>query len=254
MTKSLSKCLFDMADEVDKISTVAPHYHWEIIAAHKTCIAHFSAFQDLFNTTSSLPLAHATFCPIKDCEITTPLKIKPAVAALVTNESQTKFILTKRSKNLRLFPNMWVFPGGKIDKGENWRESILREMHEEIGLRENMIGKITPIGFWESIFPIHRQLGEPRVCNVVLYVQLQLQNDWTPTLQPTEVSGMSWMEVRHLHELLSANANRSKIEMEKFCGGKITVPLDEFECKLTQHHGITEGTLFALVQAFLNKN
>lgn len=251
MHKSLSKCLLAMADHIDAVSSISTQYRWEIVQAKKTCIAAFPAFRDLFTHAHSLPLAHATFCPLKDCEVATPLKIKPAVAALVTNESQTKFILTKRNKKMRLFPNMWVFPGGKIDKGENWRESILREMHEEIGLRENMIGKITPIGFWESIFPIHRQLGEPRVCNIVLYVQLQLQNDWAPTLQPAEVSGMSWMEVHHLKELLSSNANRSKIEMEKFCGGKISVPLDEFECKLTEHHGITEGTLFALVEAFL---
>ncbi|BBM85528.1 NUDIX domain-containing protein [Candidatus Uabimicrobium amorphum] len=251
MNKSVTKCFFDMAEgNSNRVLSVPPRYRWEIIDAKKTLIADFPAYRDLFNGGYNLPLAHATFCPLKESESVTPLIVKPAVTALVTNASQTKFVLTKRSNKLRLFPNMWVFPGGKIDDGENWREGVLREMQEEIGLTSDMIGKITPIGFWESIFPIHRRLGEPQACNVVLYVKLQLQSDWKPTLQATEVSGMSWMELDHLQELLSQDANRSEIQMEKFCGGKISVPLDEFECKLTEHHGITEGTLFALVEAF----
>jgi 8-oxo-dGTP pyrophosphatase MutT (NUDIX family) len=38
---------------------------------------------------------------------------------LVVLDSENKVFLTLRSKNLRVFPNSWVLPGGHIDPGES---------------------------------------------------------------------------------------------------------------------------------------
>ena len=64
-------------------------------------------------------------------------------ASAIIRKSTGEVYLGLRSKNLRTFPNFWVFPGGKIDEhlNENWIgtekeviDTIIRELYEEIGL------------------------------------------------------------------------------------------------------------------------
>ena len=64
-------------------------------------------------------------------------------ASAIIRKSTGEVYLGLRSKNLRTFPNFWVFPGGKIDEqlNENWMgtekeviDTIIRELYEEIGL------------------------------------------------------------------------------------------------------------------------
>ncbi|NDF28048.1 MBL fold metallo-hydrolase, partial [archaeon] len=64
-------------------------------------------------------------------------------ASAIIRKSTGEVYLGLRSKNLRTFPNFWVFPGGKIDEhlNENWMgtekeviNTIIRELYEEIGL------------------------------------------------------------------------------------------------------------------------
>lgn len=45
-----------------------------------------------------------------------------------------RILLTKRSPNLRTFPNQWCFVGGKIDDGETFKQGLVREIREEIGI------------------------------------------------------------------------------------------------------------------------
>ena len=44
-----------------------------------------------------------------------------------------KVFITKR-KSSDTYPGKWEFPGGKIEKGENPDECILREIKEELGV------------------------------------------------------------------------------------------------------------------------
>lgn len=46
----------------------------------------------------------------------------------------SEYLLTKRNKHLRNYPNHWVFVGGKIDKNETAKQAAVRECKEEIGL------------------------------------------------------------------------------------------------------------------------
>lgn len=50
-------------------------------------------------------------------------------------KSQDQFLLQRRSKNKRLFPNMWYSSvGGSVLAGEEPRDAIIRESKEEIDL------------------------------------------------------------------------------------------------------------------------
>ena len=43
--------------------------------------------------------------------------------------------MTKRSKNLKVFPGAWVLPGGHIEIGESLEECAVREVFEETGIQ-----------------------------------------------------------------------------------------------------------------------
>ena len=64
-------------------------------------------------------------------------------ASAIIRKSTGEVYLGLRSKNLRTFPNFWVFPGGKIDEhlNENWKgtekeviDTIIRELYEETSI------------------------------------------------------------------------------------------------------------------------
>ncbi|MEE6527354.1 hypothetical protein FKM82_028676, partial [Ascaphus truei] len=72
----------------------------------------------------------AAFCPIKnlspDQAASLPEEIRTRgvdVGVVVLLQSvNKKVLLTRRSKNLSLFPNVWVPPGGHIEMGEQVRQ------------------------------------------------------------------------------------------------------------------------------------
>lgn len=48
-----------------------------------------------------------------------------------------KFLVQKRSKNKKIFPNMWSLTAGAVDTGETSEEGAIREAKEEIGVDIN---------------------------------------------------------------------------------------------------------------------
>lgn len=48
--------------------------------------------------------------------------------------SEAALILTRRSAALRHHPGQWALPGGRVDPGETYTQTALREMHEEVGV------------------------------------------------------------------------------------------------------------------------
>ncbi len=59
------------------------------------------------------------------------MHIVPVTAAI---EKDGKFLLVKRSDNEANYPGKWIYPGGKVEKGEDAIQGLLREIKEETGL------------------------------------------------------------------------------------------------------------------------
>lgn len=57
------------------------------------------------------------------------------IAVTFLIERNGKFLLIKRSKKEDHYGGKWVFPGGKVEKGENIIKTLLREVKEETGLK-----------------------------------------------------------------------------------------------------------------------
>jgi 8-oxo-dGTP pyrophosphatase MutT (NUDIX family) len=60
---------------------------------------------------------------------------RAAVSVTFVIEFDAQFLLVSRSGALGNFPNLWAFPGGKVEVGETLIEAVMRESYEETGLR-----------------------------------------------------------------------------------------------------------------------
>ena len=57
--------------------------------------------------------------------------MKPVVAALIWKNG--KILICQRTRHQPM-PLKWEFPGGKIEEGEQPRDALRRELHEELGI------------------------------------------------------------------------------------------------------------------------
>ena len=59
--------------------------------------------------------------------------MKLAVCSYILDKNNN-LLLTKRPDWLKIFPNVWVLPGGVVEYGERMDIANFREIEEEIGL------------------------------------------------------------------------------------------------------------------------
>nr|XP_043890540.1 nucleoside diphosphate-linked moiety X motif 17 isoform X1 [Solea senegalensis] len=163
-------------------------------------------------------LKRPAFCPIKHLSVTEaaaiPLDVQQrgvdvGVAILLQTANQ-RVLLTRRAKELRVFPNVWVPPGGHMEPDETLLAAGLRELQEETGLSlepEEVCPKI--LGLWESVYPPMLSSGRPQRHHIVVYMllhsslsHLQLQASLRPS--PAEVSACLWVDNRLVRAIVSA--------------------------------------------------
>lgn len=116
--------------------------------------------------------------------------VHKAVAAFIIN-SKNQVLLQKRSKEQRMWPNMWdLSSGGHVDKGEFGFQAIKREVKEELGIEINK-NEITFIGssFSTNIKGdiINKHINE-------YYIVKKDIDEKSLKLQEKEVSEVRWIE------------------------------------------------------------
>jgi len=76
------------------------------------------------------------------------------------------FLIARRAQDGRL-PNLWEFPGGKVEPGETPEEALQREFREELGI-EIDVGKHVGVSVYQypeggvrlSAYRVYRRSGE----------------------------------------------------------------------------------------------
>uniref|UniRef100_A0A1A8Q1M0 m7GpppN-mRNA hydrolase NUDT17 n=1 Tax=Nothobranchius rachovii TaxID=451742 RepID=A0A1A8Q1M0_9TELE len=163
-------------------------------------------------------LKRPSFCPIKHLSASEsaviPLDVEQrgvdvGVAVLLQTVNQ-RVLLTQRAKHLRIFPNVWVPPGGHLEPDETLLAAGLRELKEETGLKlkpKEVSPKI--LGLWESVFPAMLSRGLPQRHHIVVYMlllsplsHLHLQVSLKPS--PAEVASCVWVDSRLAKAIVSS--------------------------------------------------
>ncbi len=60
-------------------------------------------------------------------------KIVQVSAAVMLRADGREFLLAQRPEG-KVYAGYWEFPGGKVEPGENYRQALIRELHEELGI------------------------------------------------------------------------------------------------------------------------
>ena len=73
-------------------------------------------------------------------------------------QTEHKYLILKRSSSSKFFPELWDFPGGKINLGEEVKEAVIREIAEETSLTIVPSKKLGDYHYTEHDTPIHFQI------------------------------------------------------------------------------------------------
>eukprot|EP00697_Spironema_sp_BW2_P007518 gnl/Spiro4/21819_TR10702_c0_g1_i1.p1 gnl/Spiro4/21819_TR10702_c0_g1~~gnl/Spiro4/21819_TR10702_c0_g1_i1.p1 ORF type:complete len:322 (+),score=56.24 gnl/Spiro4/21819_TR10702_c0_g1_i1:30-968(+) len=162
------------------------------------------------NFLPSICLSHCPLCPCRHLhsaqhETTlqrmllaaadSPRSFRFGVCVLVC-DSLDRVLLTKRRADSRIFPGIWVLPGGHLDEGETFWQTGVREVCEETGVLLD-VRAVRPLAMWESVYPRVLEQGEPRAHHLVLFLTARVDTaaslgDDGLTLQQSEVAAGHW--------------------------------------------------------------
>lgn len=119
------------------------------------------------------------------------------VAAVIENEYE-EILCALRSSTMTM-PNMWEFPGGKVEADEELHTAIQREIQEELGCR------IEPD-------ELHNEyIHEYEAFNIQLITIKCRLVDGTPV--PREHAKLLWLRREHLTSLVWAPADIPAVEL-----------------------------------------
>src|SRR5579872_6847983 len=92
-------------------------------------------------------------------------------------------LLARRSHHRRTYPNLWSFPGGHVEEGENLDQALCRELQEEIGTM--------PLDYRR-----HGRIRDPQLPATVYH--LYAVTSWTgePVIRDGEHSEFRWVTLK----------------------------------------------------------
>jgi 8-oxo-dGTP pyrophosphatase MutT (NUDIX family) len=154
---------------------------------------------------------HAKPCPAQELQLlgwippslATKSTIRIGVAVII-EDLTGKILLTKRNANLRAFPNVWVVPGGHIEKNETLEQAGAREAFEEVGLLLDPTQLIL-LGLWESTFPHLPSLEKPITHHhAVVYLFTKLTSPITIlSVQASEVGEVTLLSPLNVKDMIT---------------------------------------------------
>ena len=110
------------------------------------------------------------------------------VAACALIDADGRVLIAQRPAGKTL-AGLWEFPGGKIEAGERPEETLIRELHEELGLtvREACLA---PLTFASYAYPEFHLLMPLYVCR-----------RWEGFVTPREGQTLRWVKAADLRKL-----------------------------------------------------
>ncbi|MCP8968603.1 (deoxy)nucleoside triphosphate pyrophosphohydrolase [Ectobacillus ponti] len=131
-------------------------------------------------------------------------KLVKVVGAVTYNESG-EILCALRSPDMSL-PNLWEFPGGKIEEGEQPEETLVREIQEELDCTVDVYELIADV--------VHEY---PNIIVNLLTYRTKIVSG-TPTAK--EHAELRWVPLAELHTLEWAPADVPTIEALQHYNGR----------------------------------
>lgn len=125
------------------------------------------------------------------------MKKKIKVVGAIMENSHGEILCALRSPEMSL-PNLWEFPGGKVEENENLSEAIEREIREELGCDVKAI----------EVFNDNLHEYDKFIVNLIT-VKCKL-TEGTPT--PNEHTALLWLPKECLNSLVWAPADVPAVE------------------------------------------
>lgn len=119
-------------------------------------------------------------------------------AALIDGEGR---VLLQQRPAGGSMPNLWEFPGGKIEPGERPEQALVRELEEELGIEVDAAA-LSPTAFASA------ELGERH-----LLLLLYACRSWRGTPRPLHATGLIWVRPRDMPALAMPPADRPLIDL-----------------------------------------
>ncbi len=107
------------------------------------------------------------------------------VAAVALIDADARVLIAQRPEGKQL-AGLWEFPGGKVEAGERPEETLIRELHEELGIavQEPCLAPLTFASHAHAAFH--------------LLMPLYACRRWDGFVQPREGQALKWVRPRDL--------------------------------------------------------
>lgn len=120
------------------------------------------------------------------------------VVACALIDVDNRVLVTKRPLD-KSMPGLWEFPGGKVESGETPEQALIRELHEELGIK-TFASCLAPLSFASHAYE-----------NFHLLMPLYICRKWEDVLQSRENQEMKWVRARDLSGLEMPPADKPMI-------------------------------------------
>jgi 8-oxo-dGTP diphosphatase len=107
------------------------------------------------------------------------------VVAVALIDADRRVLIAERPEGKQL-AGLWEFPGGKIEPGERPEETLIRELHEELGITVEE-PCLAPLTFASHAYESFHLLMPLYVCQ-----------RWSGFVQPREGQRLKWVRPRDL--------------------------------------------------------
>ena len=109
------------------------------------------------------------------------------VAACALIDADGRVLLAERPAG-RPMAGLWEFPGGKVENGERPEETLIRELHEELGITIHE-ACLAPLTFASHAYPDFHLLMPLYVCR-----------RWAGTVAAREGQRLAWVKPNRMRE------------------------------------------------------
>ena len=109
------------------------------------------------------------------------------VAAVALVDADRRVLLAQRPKGKEM-AGLWEFPGGKVEAGERPEETLIRELHEELGITVQE-ACLAPLTFASHTYE-----------RFYLLMPLYICRRWDGLVQARESQALKWVRPRELRD------------------------------------------------------